>query len=197
MDWNNPFVELPPNSSIPPPGTRPIFYDVWISRSLGGGMFFDIPNVTGTWERSGNLFFDHARSRARFDAGLPLQVFSCWDGGVALAAGPLARGDVAFRAERPGECHQGEPELLCKDLWWKGLGRIAVVPAVNFEYSDPRGRWLKRERGYVSDFVEGRRMAEVEGEQERIAWEEQPPDMVNCVTLFTEQKMLPWNESLV
>lgn len=197
MDWNDRSVKLLPSSDTPSPGTPTIFYDVWVARSMSGSMFFDIPSFWGTWWWSANLFFDHPASRTRFDAGLPTQVFSCWNGGVALAAGPLVRGGITFRSERPGECHQGEPQLLCKDLWWKGLGRIAVVPAVNFGYSDALGRWVKGERGYVSDFVEGRRMAEVDGEAERIAWEEQPPDMVNCVPRFTDQKMLPWNESLV
>lgn len=189
MDWNNPFPTLPTTLPLPP-----IFYDVWIARSLSGNLLFDIPPATGTWQHSLDLFFDHPPSRARFLAGLPTQVFSCWNGAVALRAAPLARGDAAFRCPRPGECFQGEPQLLCKDLWGRGYGRIAVVPAVNLDYTDRGGRWVKKEKGYVSDFVgrEGR----LDERRERIAWEPRPPEMVKCVPTFTEQEWLPWNESM-
>jgi alpha-1,3-mannosyltransferase len=109
-----------------------------------------------------------------------------------MAAAPFARGEVSFRWSRPGECYQGEPQLLCKDLWWSGHGRIAVVPGVHLAYTDSGGRWVKKERGYVSDFV--RRV--MDAGLERIDWEERPPEMVKCVPTFTEQWWLPWNESL-
>jgi alpha-1,3-mannosyltransferase len=109
-----------------------------------------------------------------------------------MAAAPFVRGEVGFRWSRLGECYQGEPQLLCKDLWWSGHGRIAVVPGVNLAYTDSGGRWVKKERGYVSDFV--RRV--MDAGLERIDWEERPPEMVKCVPTFTEQWWLPWNESL-
>ena len=40
------------------------------------------------------------------------------------------------------ECMQGEPQLLCKDLWRMGYGKIAAVPTVNLEYTIEMGRRL-------------------------------------------------------
>ncbi|KAK4119852.1 glycosyltransferase family 69 protein [Parathielavia appendiculata] len=188
MDWND------PGSNPSPP---PIFYDVWIARSMSGSMFFDIP-LNGSWEHSHNLFWDHLPTQQRFNASVPFQVFACWNGAVAIAAQPFASGEVSFRASKPGECYQGEPELLCKDLWWIGQGRIAVVPGVNFGYNDGTwGRWIKEVRGYVSDVVRLQSAREAEwGVEERIQWEERPPDLVNCVDNWAKQTYKPWNESL-
>jgi alpha-1,3-mannosyltransferase len=75
---------------------------------------------------------------------------------VALSAAPFVRGEVkGFRAPNTsaGECVQGEPNTLYKDLWLKGYGWIAVVPSVNFEYTDGTRRLVKAERGYVSDWA--------------------------------------------
>ena len=189
MDWTNPFPQLPPTIPIPP-----IFYDVWIARSLSGNLLFDIPPQTGAWTHSLDLFFDHAASASRFLAGVPTQVFSCWNGAVALRALPLASGDVGFRWPRGGECYQGEVQLLCKDLWGKGYGRIGVVPAVNVGYEDGMGRGVKKGKGYVSDFVgEGGRM---DRGRERIEWVDEPPAEVKCVPTFLEQVWLRWNESM-
>ncbi|KAK4096683.1 glycosyltransferase family 69 protein [Parathielavia hyrcaniae] len=191
MDWND------PDSGNSLPGPTPTFYDVWVARSMSGSMFFDIP-LSGSWENSKNLFWDHPATQHRFNASVPFQVFACWNGAVAVAAEPFASGEVAFRASRPGECYQGEPELLCKDLWWLGRGRIAAVPGVNLGYNDGKwGRWIKEERGYVSDVVRLQSAREAEwGVEERIQWEEKPPEMVNCVETWTKQEHRPWNESL-
>ena len=86
--------------------------------------------------------------------------------------------------------------MLCKDLWGTGHGRIAVVPAVNLGYTDGEGEWVKRERGYVSDFVEREGKVGGEGMGERIEWQEEPPEKVLCVPEFREQRWLPWNESM-
>jgi alpha-1,3-mannosyltransferase len=188
MDWNN------PGDHPKPP---PTFYDVWIARSMSGSMFFDIP-LSGSWEHSHNLFFDHPPTQLRFNASVPFQVFACWNGAVAIAAEPIASGEVAFRSRKEGECYSGEPELLCKDLWWTGHGRIAVVPGVNFAYDDKIwGKWIKEVRGYVSDVVrlQGEREREW-GVDERIEWQDSPPDMVNCVENWGKQSWMPWNESL-
>ncbi len=214
MDWN----AADDNDSV--------FYDVWVGRSMDGNLFFHIPPETVSWDFAKNIFYDEPVAKARMKDGVPFQVFSCWNGAVAMTAEPLVKGEVSFRwpDEKRGECFQGEPQLLCKDFWYKGYGRIAVVPSVNLMYTDEFGRYIKGVRGYVSEFVSGRRgkrpgrdedadggaegggegdeeeaLEEVVGEvglEERIGLWKGPPDQVKCVPTFNIQSWRPWNESL-
>lgn len=179
MDWTHPGE------------SDPIFYDVWVSRAINGDLFFDIPADTASWDLSSNLFFNEPTARSRLASGLPFQVFACWNGAVAFTAEPLVKNQVGFRAVRDdkGECFMGEPTVFCKDMWWSGYGRVAVVPSVNLEYSDAMGRRIKTEKGFVSDWV----AKEAAGEQ--IEWTG-PPDMVKCMPTFTSQSWVPWNQSL-
>jgi len=182
MDWTH------------PGNGTPYFYDVWIARTLGGDTFFDIPNGTGSWDHATHLFPWEPVTRARLAAGLPFQVFACWNGAVAFVAAPVADGDVRFRSAGKGECFQGEPQLFCKDMWYRGRGRIAVVPSVNLQYTDALGRRVKGEKGYVSDWVGKEGKAGVP--PLHIDWKLEPPAMVKCMPLFHTQSWLPWNESL-
>src|SRR5690242_12997697 len=113
---------------------NPTFYDVWVAPTMAGDSFFEIGS-DGNWNSAWNLFWNDADTLARFTQKKPFQVFSCWNGAVAISAEPIVKGEVKFRGPRgvgeEGECMQGEPQLFCKDLWWKGHGKIAVVPAVN------------------------------------------------------------------
>ncbi|KAI7777922.1 hypothetical protein LA080_002906 [Diaporthe eres] len=133
-------------------GDETLFYDSYIARGINGDLFFEIPPGTGSFAKATNLFWNDPESKARFEAGRPLQVFACWNGAVAFPARPIAGREVAFRAARAelGECHNGEPEIFCKDLWAHGYGRIAVVPYINLEYSTEKGQRIKDERGYTS-----------------------------------------------
>lgn len=178
MDWSH-------------PGPDPLFYDVWVARALNGDLFFDIPAETGSWDHATELFFNEPVARARLAAKQPFQVFACWNGAVAFTAAPLVRGEVGFRSSREGECFQGEPQLFCKDLWFKGYGKIAVVPSVNLEYTDGLGRQVKKELGYVEENIRGEG-----GEGDMVDWQG-PPEMVKCMPGFVMQSWLPWNESLV
>ncbi|KAL1866608.1 hypothetical protein VTK73DRAFT_4614 [Phialemonium thermophilum] len=195
MDWGYVWDPSSPTSS------RAAFYDVWVARALNGDTFFDIPPATVSWDRSSDLFFNEPVARSRMAAMRPFQVFSCWNGGVAFAAAPLADGAVRFRSSARDECFQGEPQLFCKDMWAAGHGRIAVVPTVNFAYTDGEGRTIKAEKGYVSEWVPSE--ANIVGDEDgeplpplRIPWQQKPPPMVKCMPMFTLQSWLPWNEGL-
>jgi alpha-1,3-mannosyltransferase len=187
MDWTHPGE------------SNPIFYDVWVSRAINGDLFFDIPADTGSWDFSSDLFFNEPVARSRLASGLPFQVFACWNGAVAFTAEPLVKNEVGFRAvmDEKDECFMGEPTVFCKDMWWTGYGRVAVVPSVNLEYSDGMGRRVKAEKGFVSDWVgrDGDMRVEDVVEQEQIEWMG-PPEMIKCMPTFTSQSWVPWNQSL-
>ncbi|KAK4152172.1 glycosyltransferase [Chaetomidium leptoderma] len=176
-------------------GNDPTFYDVWIARALNGDSFFEIP-ADGNWNSAWNLFWNSADTQARFAAHQPFQVFSCWNGGAVFTAAPLLEGEgeeqVRFRTVREGECAQGEPELFCKDLWFRGHGKIAVVPTVNLEYSDEAGAKIKEAKGYTSRWVGGS-----EWKDEKIEWQAEPPEKVKCMAVYSNQFFEPWNQSLV
>jgi alpha-1,3-mannosyltransferase len=163
------------------------FYDVWIARGMTGDSFFDIPS-DGSWNSAWNLFWNDPRAHQRFSDHQPFQVFACWNGAAVFAAKVLEK--ISFRQSRENECYQGEPSLFCKDMWYHGFGRIAVVPSVNLEYSDEAGKKIKELKGFASDWV-----AKEEGEQ-LIEWEVKPPERVKCMKTYEDQVWLPWDEGL-
>ncbi|KAK0614018.1 cryptococcal mannosyltransferase 1-domain-containing protein [Immersiella caudata] len=167
-------------------GRDPTFYDVWVARTIAGDSFFEIP-PDGNWDSAWNLFWNEPGTQERYNDRKPFQVFSCWNGAVAIAAEPVVKGEVKFRGprEEEGECMQGEPQLFCKDLWWKGYGRIAVVPGVSLEYSDDRGRQIKKAKGYTSRWRS----------DEGIEWRAEPPEKVKCMPSYENQYWEAWNKS--
>lgn len=180
MDWNS------------PDSGDSLFYDVWISRDINGESFFRIGDM-GEWDRAQYLFWDSPLSKARFEAKRPFQVFACWNGGAVISARPFIEQNIRFRVsnDRLGECFMGEPQLLCKDMWFQGYGKIAVVPSVNFEYSIKGGNKIKKEKGFVTEIV---------GNQDPAGDDFSPwlgpPDYVRCMAGFESQSMVLWNESL-
>lgn len=170
-------------------GNDPTFYDVWIARGMTGDSFFEIP-PDGNWNSAWNLFWNDADTQARYRNHQPFQVFSCWNGAAVFSAAPVLERKVAFRGPREGECYQGEPQLFCKDLWFNGYGKIAVVPSVNLEYSDERGGRLKEAKGYASQWVGSGGEA---SRDDAIEWRLEPPDSVKCMATYDNQYFEPWN----
>ncbi|KAF4976295.1 hypothetical protein FZEAL_7011 [Fusarium zealandicum] len=173
-------------------GADPTFYDIWVARSIESGESFFEVGSDGNWNSAWNLFWNAPQTRARYDAYLPFQVFSCWNGATAFTAAPLLHG-LRFRDVRgdKGECFQGEPQLFCKDLWSRGYRKIAVVPTVNLEYSDEKGADIKRLKGYVSQ-----RAKDQDEDSNKIDWVFDPPEKVKCMPDWEHQSWRPWNETL-
>lgn len=96
------------------------FYDVWVARQINGDTFFDIDGETGNWVNEQELFPRDPPNRARYDAMRLVQVFSCWNGGIAVTAKPFLDGDVRFRDKNEGECQMGEPTTTTR-ISGKGL----------------------------------------------------------------------------
>jgi len=101
---------------------------------------------------------------------------------------------VRFRSSNieRGVYTQGEPQLFCKDLWFLGLGKVAVVPAVNLEYSVERGRQIKDAEGFTVTNVAEQR----DNEGGNFTWRS-PPEMVKCMPSWDNQFWQLWNETLV
>ncbi|UKZ81186.1 hypothetical protein TrVFT333_008958 [Trichoderma virens FT-333] len=171
-------------------GDDPTFYDVWIARGMNGDSFFHIP-ASGNWGEAHNLFWNAPDTKSRFEQLRPFQAFACWNGATVFSAQPIAEG-LRFRTnyDKTGECFQGEPVLFCKDMWWRGYGKIAVVPSVNLEYSVKNGRRLKQLKGFVSDNVVNH-----DARSDRIEWAG-PPDTVRCMPTWKDQFFQRWNKSL-
>ncbi|KAI1612533.1 cryptococcal mannosyltransferase 1-domain-containing protein [Exophiala viscosa] len=177
------------------------FYDIWISRQMNGEMFFEIPQ-SGSWEFSKNLFWNHFESRSRYKQGKPVQVFSCWNGAVALNAQPFMEGKVDFRSAHIGECYFGEPTLLAKDLWKLGNGRIAIIPKVNLGYSVEVSAKAKELHGWVSK-QPGKKGTDDTGPTEwhGLKWQEKPPASIHCASIGTNPTWergywVPWDQTL-
>ena len=177
MDWKNLWKD-------------PTFYDVWIARTITGDSFFQV-GADGNWDSAWDLFWSDEKTKQRFDARQPFQVFSCWNGGAVFSARPLFRAGLKFRAPYDGECFNGEPALFCKDMWWLGYRKIAVVPTVNLEYTDQGARDIRALKGSPS------KNPPVGGDESlRFEWQKEPPPQVRCVTNYHQQTWGAWNESM-
>ncbi|TAQ88156.1 hypothetical protein B7494_g3548 [Chlorociboria aeruginascens] len=171
-------------------GQDPTFYDVWIARGMTGDSFFNIPE-DGNWNSAWNLFWNHPEAKGRLNAYLPFQVFSCWNGATAFSARPVLEQTIKFRSSTENECYQGEPQLFCKDMWYHGYGKIAVVPTVNLAYSDDAARKIKALKGYASQLVRKEDDSIVQ-----IEWEIDPPENVKCMPSYADQTWPAWDEAL-
>ncbi|KAJ4007240.1 hypothetical protein NW766_009919 [Fusarium irregulare] len=168
-------------------GPDPTFYDV--ARTLAGDTFFPIPK-DGSWDDAWDLFRGNREARMAYDAHLPFQVFACWNGATAFTAAPILNG-LRFRDPKKDECFQGEPQLFCKDLWHKGYRKIAVVPSVSLEYTNARGKDIKKLKGFTNEVVQ-----HMDESKANINWQYEPPEKVKCMPTFDRQTWLPWDESL-
>ncbi|KAH7015388.1 alpha-1,3-mannosyltransferase CMT1 [Ilyonectria destructans] len=173
-------------------GQDPTFYDVWVARGINGDSFFEIP-PDGNWNSAWNLFWNAEETQARFYRNLPFQAFSCWNGAVTFAASILTKEGLRFRRanREKKECEQGEPQLFCKDMWFHGLGKIAVIPTVNLEYSVEKGEMIKKAKGFVSDHV---MRQDLDGD--KFEWAVEPPAKVKCTPTWDHQFWKAWNETL-
>jgi alpha-1,3-mannosyltransferase len=172
-------------------GNDPTFYDIWVARTLTGDSFFRVGD-DGNWNSAWNLFWNNPNTNQRYNEHLPFQVFACWNGATTFTAAPLLHG-LRFRDVRgdKGECFQGEPELFCKDLWFRGYRKIAVVPSVHLEYSDERGADIKKLKGYTSELVK-----DLDDDSTQVEWVMEPPEEVRCMPDWQHQSWRPWNETL-
>ncbi|BGP55944.1 hypothetical protein JCM8202_004289 [Rhodotorula sphaerocarpa] len=143
------------------------FYDNWVSRSIRGGMlrarvdaFAELRNgIDELWDQPGEEY-----SRQRFQQGLPVPVYSCWNGMLSLTAEPFTstassprydtlspnsrepwRRPPPVQVNRPvefrsalnhmGECAASECKTLAKDFWSRGYDRWVIVPTVRATYT--------------------------------------------------------------
>ncbi|KAJ2907332.1 Alpha-1,3-mannosyltransferase [Zalerion maritima] len=112
-------------------------------------------------------------------------------GGGSGKIGKIESEGLRFRPSGPGECFSGEPQMFCKDLWLRGMGKIAVVPSVNFEYTNEKGKAVKEIKGYVEDWL---RLEELGQGSPTIDWLP-PPKTVRCLGIgWRNQDWRPWDE---
>ncbi|GAA5885769.1 hypothetical protein JCM5296_000139 [Sporobolomyces johnsonii] len=142
------------------------FYDNWVSRSISGNMLRARLDVFAEARDGIAELFDQPGeepSRDRFRRGLPVPVYSCWNGMLALTAEPFRTTDVNPRAsQRVGptgagggvgiraaqaptrfrsalrsldECAASECKTLARDFWARGYNRWLIVPTVRATYA--------------------------------------------------------------
>lgn len=153
------------------------FYDVWVSRTMTGNIFWEIPQ-SGEWTFVQNLFYDDPFTKKKFQDGQPFQVFSCWGGMTAIEATPFMHEDLRFRRNVKGECYGGEPQLLGMDLAKLGMSKVQAIPSVNVGYgSNQMGLQVKKLRGYVHEKVDLTKSLshfEDDVKTERVHWKPSP-----------------------
>lgn len=192
----------------------PKFRDVWVARGINGALSYTFgprsyaPQFP-TNDPIRDLFStqDNA-THARWLHGLPLPVYSGWNGAVAISASVFTRLGLRFRASgaagwqggdpqgrlgpwgrllaRPGylesDCRESECSLLARDLWnlMGGRARLALAPQARTAYSLEDWR-------LIEDSVPPRRLQDSSNEaDERIDWADViMPHSVQCVPSLT------------
>lgn len=98
------------------PSSQCGFYDIWVAHDIAGGNF--------------EIMTKHQ------DKTAPFQVFSCWNGMVTFNAQMFQKQGLSFRRNQwqLGECSVSETELLMRDMWKVGHGKIVVVPSAASAY---------------------------------------------------------------
>lgn len=105
-----------------------LFYDRWISHDIAGNNFGnEKPFVRDGSDSPGP-------GNDRLEAGEPFQVFSCWNGMVAFDAKIFQQQQLQFRSKRDHECSASEAELIFRDMWDAGRGKILVSPRATSAY---------------------------------------------------------------
>ncbi|KAL1889067.1 hypothetical protein Sste5346_009132 [Sporothrix stenoceras] len=171
------------------------FYDVWISRSMDGETFIMVPPGPAQWRFADDLFPYDDVARARYAQRRPFQVFSCWNGAVALNAQPFLQKQIEFRRahKHVGECGAGEPTLLCKDLWALGAGNILVVPSVSLGYTLEEGLDVKDTLGYTANWTATEAAEGDAVEPVAVDWDPRPPSVVRCIPSWRKQFWQAWD----
>jgi len=106
-------------------GGKCAFYDRWASKDATGRIFRNFFPIVNYGE-------------SELEVGQAFQVFSCWNGMVAFDASIFQKQRLLFRFHREdlGECAASEADLIFRDMWNIGRGRIAVSPLAASSYSD-------------------------------------------------------------
>ncbi|BFZ59267.1 hypothetical protein YB2330_000273 [Saitoella coloradoensis] len=116
----------------------PALYDAWVLHTMTGELAYRPREPKFDTYDPETFFSDEALSRFRWLDRRPVQVMSCWNGVTIMSAKPLQMEEknVRFRSGNSdvGECKASECELICRDFWKSGHGKIAVVPRVAVSY---------------------------------------------------------------
>jgi alpha-1,3-mannosyltransferase len=135
------------------------YYDLWVGRTMEGDIMYDAFSgyADGGDDKKSGLspkerqklrdrgwalsldkepFWKDVSGQRRARQGLPVQVYSCWNGGVVFDTRPVYEDGLKFRRGYAPECSESECSHFSKDLWNLGYGKIQVVPSViSLEYS--------------------------------------------------------------
>ena len=159
-----------------------IFYDIWVTIDMDGKHFSNAPP-----------FVTEQSASAAYRRNMPFQVFSCWGGAVAMSASLIQRDGLRFRMGYPLECSSSECEILCRDMWSIGRGRIITVPNVVTAYNVPHHRAVIEKNLFQS--LTRKRV------RDPVQFIEEPPDLIECCALdtpfedgvdFSSCTPLPW-----
>lgn len=104
------------------------FYDSWVARTIRGDLIID---YNSAWD----LFQGDPIGKSRAAKGFPVQVYSCWNGGIVIDSKPFYYKNLEFRNHYQGECPESECSLFAKDLWNYGFGKIVMIPNIFVAYS--------------------------------------------------------------
>ena len=143
------------------------YYDTWVGRTMSGNQLRST-SFQRTFE------FD-PKDAKRYQDGLPLQGYSCWNGLVVLSAAPFYQ-NIKFRAAEPGECESSECKLLAKDFWKIGYGRVLFVPTVQLVYE--RRLWEKVQAQKSDTLEHLTRSLTYNSSAEKVSWAPMPEKVV-------------------
>ncbi|CAM9422819.1 unnamed protein product, partial [Phaeothamnion confervicola] len=109
-------------------------YDTWVVHDMMGMNFRNDRPYACQDEAQVRCGFLFSSFLVAFDALQPFEVFSCWNGMVAVDGDLFQKARVRFRAAHRYECELSECELIGRDLRALNRGRIVMVPTARTAY---------------------------------------------------------------
>lgn len=198
-----------------------VFYDSWVARSISGQTFRPRLDLLTEWRDGFKVLFDQESGpqgdwlRRRVRSSLPVPVYSCWNGLIALDARPfkLLSSSSTSATKKPerlikfrsanrskGECRSSECQLLAKDFWSVGFQRWVLVPRVAVTYDEEMYHEQLVEDGSRRDFRDYSTLGvgEQREEDELIDWKKfKVPEKVVCWPDMSSTHLdFEWNQVL-
>lgn len=195
------------------------FRDIWVTRGINGEMPYVMAEKSGFGVRvptgdyiSGLFWSQSPEIWERWKQGLPLPVYSAWNGAIAISAQIFTEFHARFRASGPAhwnggdasgamgkwgellatpgylesDCSASECKLLARDIWnlMEGRGRILIAPQSRTAYSLEEWEWIREQTPVV------KREGRVEKE-EMVDWSGVVmPTKVACVPSMKDGKAM-------
>ncbi|KAF8524907.1 hypothetical protein BU17DRAFT_63077 [Hysterangium stoloniferum] len=138
---------------------------------------------------------------------MPMQVFSCWNGAVAIKAQAFVSSasslpPARFRTAKSDISEitdiASETFLLSVDLWKRGMGRILLVPMASVAYDLPQYQRVRQDGGRTVPHPVSIEPPSSVYKNTTVRWQSTPPPAIvyhDYAWWYKEERWGAWDEA--